>query len=194
VNVTFFPMHFLGLMGMTRRIYTYQPETGWGPLNLLASIGALIIATSVLVFLFNIITSWRRGVIAGNDPWGSYSLEWSTTSPPPVYNFHEIPIVQGLYALWERTADRPVAVGLLRNRRQVLITTLMDAIPNSRHTHPDPSVWPALAAVATGSIFITSIFTPWGYVVGGTLLFFALVGWIWKKPPLIAEDEAEDAA
>ncbi|HEX2617566.1 MAG TPA: cytochrome c oxidase subunit I, partial [Flavobacteriales bacterium] len=70
VNVTFFPQHFLGLMGMTRRVYTYLPETGWGPLNLLSSIGAAIIALSVLVFIANVIRSLRSGLPAGDDPWG----------------------------------------------------------------------------------------------------------------------------
>jgi cytochrome c oxidase subunit I+III len=194
VNVTFFPMHFLGLMGMTRRIYTYQPETGWGPLNLLASAGAVLIAISMVLFLFNVIRSLRRGVPAGRDPWGSFSLEWATTSPPPVYNFREIPVVQGLYSLWERTPNAPVATGLLTTRRQVLLTTLMDAIPNARHNHPSPSYWPPIAAVATGVIFITSIFTPWGYPIGAALLLFAMIGWIWKRPPAFPEDESEESA
>jgi cytochrome c oxidase subunit I+III len=194
MNVTFFPMHFLGLQGMTRRVYTYLPETGWAPLNQLATAGAAIIAISMIIFLFNVFRSLRSGVVAGDDPWGSYSLEWATTSPPPVYNFRDIPVVQGLYALWDRTSEKPVATGLTVEKPEVLLTTVMDAIPNATHTHPAPSVWPVLAAIATGAIFITSIFTPWGYPIGGALLFVGLVGWFWKRPPYPATDEAEKPA
>src|SRR5690606_32726347 len=74
VNVTIFPRHFLGLMGMTRRVYTYAPETGWGPLNLLATAGAVLIAISVLTFLGNIAWSLRHGAIAGDDPWNAHTL------------------------------------------------------------------------------------------------------------------------
>jgi cytochrome c oxidase subunit 1 len=193
INVTFFPMHFLGLQGMTRRIYTYLPETGWGTLNLVASIGAVIIALSVVLFLFNVFSSLRRGVVAGADPWGSYSLEWATSSPPPKYNFRDIPVVQGIYPLWESKV-MPVAHGLATRYQQLLITSLMDAIPGSKHNPPGPSVWPVFAAIAVGSIFITSIFTPWGYPVGSVLLFIALVGWIWQRPPQGRRDSSEDPA
>jgi cytochrome c oxidase subunit I+III len=196
INVTFFPMHFLGLWGMTRRVYTYLPETGWGPLNLVASIGALVIATSVLVFIINAATSWRGGVLAGPDPWGSYSLEWATSSPPPRYNFMHLPMVQGLYALWERTPDEPVAIGLSSVRPQVLLTTVMDAIPSALHNHPQPTIWPFIAALAVGVLFITGIFTPWGFVIGTILLWPALTKWIWKRPPLPGQraDVSEEPA
>jgi len=185
INVTFFPLHFLGLMGMTRRVYTYLPETGWGPLNLLATVGAFTMALSVLLFLANALRSLRGGRIAGDDPWGSPTLEWGTTSPPPSYNFLHIPVVQGLYALWERTPDRPVAVGMHTDRREVLVTTVLDAEPDSIHEHPGPTIWPLHAALAMGVTFIGAIFTPWAFVVGPSLLFVAMLGWMLPrhKPP-----------
>ncbi|HZI75848.1 MAG TPA: cytochrome c oxidase subunit I, partial [Gemmatimonadales bacterium] len=91
MNLTFFPMHQLGLEGMPRRVYTYLPETGWGDLNLLASIGAVIIAISMLIFVINVAASLRNGVLAGDDPWGGETLEWATSSPPRHYNFTHIP-------------------------------------------------------------------------------------------------------
>jgi cytochrome c oxidase subunit I+III len=185
VNVTFFPMHFLGLMGMTRRIYTYAPETGWGPLNLLASIGVLMIALSVVTFIGNVVWSLRRGEIAGDDPWGAHTLEWATSSPPPAYDFLHIPVVQGLYPLWERTPERPVVVGMSTSRPEVLLTTVLDAEPDSRHEHPGPTIWPLLTALAVGVMFIVAIFTPWGFLIGGVLLVPTLIGWGWPRatPP-----------
>jgi len=195
VNVTFFPLHFLGLMGMTRRVYTYLPETGWGPLNLVATVGAFMIAASILVFLVNVFRSLRGGAPAGDDPWGAHTLEWGTSSPPPSYNFLHIPVVQGLYALWERTADRPVVAGMGTRRREILLTTVMDAEPDARYAHPGPSIAPLLAALAVGVTFIGGIFTPWAFVVGPLLLFPALLVWMATQdeqpgPPTPAEEPA----
>jgi cytochrome c oxidase subunit I+III len=181
VNVTFFPMHFLGMMGMTRRVYSYLPETGWGDLNLLATSGTLMIAVSVILFLGNVFWSLRRGAVAGDDPWGAHSLEWATSSPPPSYNYLYLPVVQGVYALWDRTPDAPVVVGTRTDRPEVLITSVLDAEPEARHEHPGPSVWPLLAALCIGVTFIMGIFTPWGFVVGPVLLLPALIGWGWPR-------------
>jgi cytochrome c oxidase subunit I+III len=179
VNLTFFPMHQLGLQGMTRRVYTYLEETGWGDLNLLASIGAGTIALSVAVFLVNVARSLAAGERATDNPWGAESLEWGTSSPPPSYNFLYIPVVQGRAALWSRTPDRPVVTGLRADMHEVLVTTLMDARPDSRHRHPPPSIVPLLAALATGVTFIMLIFTPWGLPVGSVLLTAAFIAWAW---------------
>jgi cytochrome c oxidase subunit I+III len=181
VNVTFFPMHILGLDGMTRRIYTYLPETGWGPLNLVASLGAVIIVSSVAVFLFNVFYSLHRGVIAGDNPWGAASLEWATQSPPPSYVFLHVPIVESEHPLWTDAAELPVATGLRSDIREVLITSLMDAEPDHRQDSPEPTIWPFLGALATGVMFIVAIFTAWGIVVGAVLVFPAFVLWAWPR-------------
>lgn len=93
-NLTFFPMHFLGVMGMVRRIYTYPDLPGWTALNAVATAGAYIQACSVVLFLINLAVSLRRREPAGDDPWGGYSLEWATTSPPPPLNFTSIPPIR----------------------------------------------------------------------------------------------------
>ncbi len=93
-NVTFFPMHILGLLGMPRRIATYLPGRGWETGNLIATIGAFIIAAAVIVFILNVIKTWRNGEKAGNDPWEGNTLEWMVSSPPPEYNFLVIPTVE----------------------------------------------------------------------------------------------------
>ncbi len=94
VNLTFFPMHILGLFGMPRRQWTYPTGLGWSSLNLMASVGALVIATGVMVFLVNFIMSLKSGRPAGDDPWDAFTLEWDTASPPKKYNFLTIPVVR----------------------------------------------------------------------------------------------------
>jgi heme/copper-type cytochrome/quinol oxidase subunit 1 len=89
-------MHILGLMGMPRRIYDYSPERGWTLLNQLATVGAFLIAASVLIFLINVVVSAARRVPAGDDPWEADTLEWMTSSPPPEFNFEAIPVVHSL--------------------------------------------------------------------------------------------------
>jgi cytochrome c oxidase subunit I+III len=195
MNLTFFPMHQLGMEGMPRRVYTYLPESGWGDLNLLASIGAVIIATSMLLFVINVIMSLRNGEIAGDDPWGGESLEWATTSPPRPYNFEYPPVVEGRSPLWETGPELPVVTGLRTDVRDTLVTTLLDAEPDSKHRHPNPSIWPLLTAVATTILFIVLIFTPWGAVIGTPLFLLGLLGWGWprgrdKREQQLVESEA----
>jgi cytochrome c oxidase subunit 1 len=180
-HTAFFPMHVLGLRGMPRRVYTYLPETGWGPLNLVATAGAGLMAVAVLLFVWNVLRSRRAGVVAGPDPWGGPTLEWSTPSPPPDYNFAFLPVVGGRDPRWTDGADPPHVTGLRTDRRDVLVTGLLDAVPDHRHELDGPSIWPFLAAVATTIGLVMVIFTPWGVTVGSVLLLVTFTGWFWPR-------------
>jgi cytochrome c oxidase subunit I len=100
-NLTFFVQHFLGLLGMPRRVFTYPDLPGWGALNMASTIGAFVMALSVIVFLANIGHSLLRGKIAGDNPWEAWTLEWATTSPPSPHNFDRVPPVRSRRPLWD---------------------------------------------------------------------------------------------
>ncbi|HEX2780413.1 MAG TPA: cytochrome c oxidase subunit I [Gemmatimonadaceae bacterium] len=181
VNVTFFPMHQLGMEGMPRRVYTYLEGTGWGDLNLVATIGAVTIFASVMTFLANVVSAYVRGERAPDNPWDAPTLEWATTSPPAAFNFRNIPVVESGAPLWDHPAELPVVTGLRTDRREVLLTTALDAVPDARHAHPGDSIWPFMLAVAIGIFFITLIFTPWGFVIGTVLSMIAFGIWAWPR-------------
>jgi cytochrome c oxidase subunit 1 len=180
-NLTFFPMHLLGLGGMTRRVYTYLPQMQWDGMNMLATAGAFLMGLGFLLFVVNVAVSRRNGVIAGPDPWQAGTLEWATPSPPPHYNFLDLPTVAGREPLWENPPDQPVVTGLREDVREVLVTQPLDAEPDHRDLFPAPTIWPFLAAVATGILFIWSIFSPWGVVWGAIPLAITLTGWFWPN-------------
>ena len=181
VNVAFFPMHILGLNGMPRRVYTYLAETGWGPLNALSTVGAVVVVISVAIFIVNAAISSRAGEVAGTNPWSSYGLEWATSSPPPSYNFVNVPVVLGRHPLWDTRTPLPVITGLRSDRREVLVTTTFDAEPDYRHKQPRWSIWPFYLALCMGVTWIGSIFTPWAVLIGFGMTLLAMLGWGWQS-------------
>ena len=123
-NLTFFPMHQLGLAGMPRRIADYASDAGWNDLNLAATIGGFMIAASMIPFLWNVLVSLRGGEIAGDDPWEANTLEWATSSPPPPYNFDRLPEIR---------SERPLFD--LRHGRTRALTAPPDSGPSPEPTH-----------------------------------------------------------
>ena len=108
-NLTFFPMHIVGMMGMPRRVYTYPDLPGWALLNGIETVGSFVLGGSVLVFLWNVFISLRHGASAGDNPWHAPTLEWATSSPPPVYNFAALPpvTIRSPQPLWDQADEEP---------------------------------------------------------------------------------------
>jgi cytochrome c oxidase subunit I+III len=187
-HLTFFPMHLAGLLGMPRRVYTYPQEMGLDGLNLVSSIGAFIFAASLLLFVGNALLSMRGGRVAPGNVWEAPTLEWATVSPPPQYNFAHIPVVDSRTPLW-REDELPVISGLSAEKREVVLTTVIDAMPDLRDISPVPTISPLIAAAVLTVGFIGSIFTPWAVVWGALPVAIALTLWFWPKPG-VKEDES----
>jgi cytochrome c oxidase subunit 1 len=180
-QLAFFPMHWSGMLGMPRRVYTYPAGLGLELPNLLSTIGAFVVALAVGLFVVNGLVSLYRGRIAGPNPWGAASLEWATSSPPPVYNFAHIPVVESNTPLWDNDGELPVVTGLRVDEKEMLLTTVVAATPDLREPVPEPSLWPLISAIAVGVVFISSIFSPWAIAVGLVPCGIALTAWFWPK-------------
>jgi cytochrome c oxidase subunit I len=187
-QVAFFPMHFLGIMGMPRRVYTYQAGLGWEALNLISTIGAAVFALALLIFVVNAIVSLRRGEKASANPWGASGLEWATASPPPPYNHAHIPLVGSRTPLWDNPEALPVMHGLRVEERELVVTTVIEAKPDLRDPSPEPTIWPFVASLALTAMFVSSIFTPWAVVVGAIPVAGALIAWFWPKDPHVSPE------
>ncbi|OFE13551.1 cytochrome c oxidase subunit I [Pseudohongiella acticola] len=193
-NLTFFPMHQLGFEGMPRRVYTYLADMGWQDLNFAITLAAFVLGTGFLLTLINAVISRSRGDLAGSNPWQAETLEWATTSPPQNYNFRHLPVVSSRTPLWDQSdADRLECVaGLRADRRELLVTTLLEARAQSVLIMPNPSIWPFLLSLAVGFGFLGFMFEPWLFVVGFALSFFMIVGWLWPKKPWLDGEQSYD--
>ena len=180
-QLAFFPMHFAGLLGMPRRVYTYPAGQGLELPNLLSTMGAFAVASAVLLFVINGLWSLYRGAIAPPNPWDASTLEWAVSSPPPVYNFEHIPVVESRTPLWDEKGALPVVTGLRVDEKELLLTTVVAATPDLREPVPQASPWPLISAIATAIFFITSIFSPWAVVFGAIPTAIALAAWFWPK-------------
>ncbi len=173
-NMTFMPMHVLGVLGMPRRVYTYSVDQNWAGLNLFVSIGAFVIALSILLMIVNLLRSARKGEECGMNPWGASTLEWAIPSPPPHYNFAVIPTVRSQHPLWDEEAN----------------AVEPPPVPAHGEPHmPSPSYWPMVVAFGVtmvgGGLLIWQANTWLGLAVialSGWIGMHGVYGWIFEPP------------
>ncbi|MCW8193917.1 cytochrome c oxidase subunit I [Proteobacteria bacterium 005FR1] len=185
INLTFFPMHQLGLEGMPRRVYTYLNDMGWGDYNFFITFSAFLLAFGFFLTFYNAVVSYRTGDPAGSNPWNADTLEWATDSPPANYNHRHIPVVSSRSPMWDvaRTGERPVVGGLRADRREILLTTVLDAEPQAAQVMPSPSPWPFFLAVAVAFGFVGVMYIPLLFVWAFFVSFLMIVGWLWPRRP-----------
>jgi cytochrome c oxidase subunit I+III len=187
--LTFFPMHIVGLLGMPRRTYTYEPGLGWTALNLIETLGAYLLASGLLLMVANLAISRFRGPPSGDDPWGGDTLEWATTSPPRPYNFPVIPKVTSPYAMWDKEDREVDAERLTRGSRtleeghETPATTTLDAEFDEILDMPSDSWAPLLLAASLSAIFVMLLTGHWTTaLVFAGLAAAVLAAWHWKEP------------
>jgi cytochrome c oxidase subunit 1 len=194
-NLTFGPFHILGLEGMPRRIYQYEPGLGFDFWNMVSTIGSFLIAVSILVFLYNAVRSIRHGEVAGPDPWDARTLEWATSSPPPAHNFDEIPVVRGLDDFWHKKytegADGrlvPVVAGAAEGADGHAHAESHGEAPAEGHgagdggeghaIHmPSPSYYPVIAALGLPILCYGLIYSSILVIDGALTILVGLFGW-----------------
>jgi len=210
-NLTFFPMHINGLLGMPRRVYTYQGGLGWDGLNLLETIGAFTLGVGILLTILNALKSLNDGQVAGDNPWGGSSLEWATSSPPQPYNFEVLPEVNSRNPLWDVVTSAPEgkkdASAMIRMendptdpaQRETLSTSLIEAEPEAILHMPEDDLVPFWLALSLTLLFIGLLVSARLQLTGavlagiGTLLAIAFIMvWLWPKPlRVLRQGEAE---
>lgn len=182
-NVTFQPMMILGLLGMPRRIYSYSDGLGWALWNMVATVGAFMVAASILIFIYNVVISLRSKEEAGPDPWDGRTLEWSIPSPPPAYNFAVIPQVRALDDFWHRKYvenESGVPVPIVAGGAQQVEAEQHEEAGHKIHM-PSPSFFPLIAAmglplIAVGFIYAGANGVPL-IAVGAVVFLVGIYAW-----------------
>ncbi|WP_375271197.1 cytochrome c oxidase subunit I [Sphingomonas sp.] len=195
-NLTFFPMHITGLLGMPRRVFTYPAELGVDGLNLLSTIGSYLFAGGVLVIVVDLALSPRRAK-APRNPWNAGTLEWLAHPDDEDWGIRSVPLIESRYPIW----DQPNFVANVdegrfflpdaeEGRRETIITTAVDARPAQVIRLGTPSVVPMITAVALGSVFIlTTYHLYWAALAGGMATLAAVLWWLWSTAEIPEKPE-----
>ena len=186
MNLTFFPMHFSGLYGMPRRTYQYDAGQGLELFNMLSSIGTLILVIGTTFLVVNLIKSWRNGERASSNPWGAATLEWTIPSPPPEYNFAELPQVKSRYPLWNlKGGDKLVHETTYEEEKHLRVPTATEL----GIVLPNPSIWPLLTAAGMLCMFSGLLFMDSSVKTAIAIMLTGALWWVgslykWLMTPL----------
>jgi cytochrome c oxidase subunit 1/cytochrome c oxidase subunit I+III len=181
INLTFFPMHIMGIEGMTRRVYTYPGGLGWDSLNMISTIGAFVLAVGLLITIINFFRSLTYGELAGKNPWHADTLEWSTDSPPKPYGSEHIPVVVSRHPLWDDWEEEkdPKGERILDQGRLTVATSALDGEPLSLSRMPEDSIMPLVESLALTLFFVAIVFKLLAAAIATGVLNAI---WLWPKP------------
>jgi cytochrome c oxidase subunit I+III len=193
-NVAFFPMHLTGMMGMPRRVYTYSADLGVSMLNLVSTVGAFVFALGVAVVVADLALSRRRG-LAPRNPWHAGTLEWLATPGGESWGVRSVPLIESRYPLWDQPGfvkdvdeGRYFLPDAEEGKRELVISTVLDAHPIQVARVPGPSVKPMLAAAALGGVFIlTTYHLYWAALASGVAALAVILWWLWTGTGIIPE-------
>jgi cytochrome c oxidase subunit I+III len=198
-HVGFFPMHFTGLLGMPRRVYTYPEGLGWDWLNLTSTVGAFAFAAGVLLFVIDVVQHFWRGAKISRNPWNAGTLDWMMEIPPEDWGARSVPIIATRYPLWQQANflddvdnGRFLIPDAPDMRRETIITSVVDGRPEQVLRVPGNSWWPLLAAIATGGFFIGATFHAWVITgVSAVLSFILILCWVWNTAEIPEKNERD---
>jgi cytochrome c oxidase subunit I+III len=194
-NITFLPMHFTGLRGMPRRVFTYPEGLGWDWLNLVSTVGAYVMAAGVAVLAFDVVSAVWRGGVAPRNPWNAGTLEWTAGVPSEPWGIRSVPIITSRYPLWEQPEllenidkGRYYLPDAEEGKRETLITGVLDADPEQVLRLPSNSFLPMLSAVFIGGSFIAATFHWWWpALASGVVGILFIMAWLWTGTALVPE-------
>ena len=199
-NIAFLPMHWTGLMGMPRRVWTYPEELGVGTANLISSIGAFIFAAGVLTIVYDVLRPRGRQPYARRNPWNAGTLEWLAEMPGENWGARSVPFIRSRYPIW----DQPNFIGDVDKgrfylpdaeemKRETLVTSVLDGEPLQCLRVPGPSFMPMIAAAFTGAVFIFATFHWWtATIVAMVLSTASILVWLWRGTALLPEKSEKD--
>jgi cytochrome c oxidase subunit I+III len=199
-NVTFLPMHFTGLRGLPRRVFTYPEGLGFDVLNLMSSVGAFILAAGLLVVAWDVVRPKGRQPYAQRNPWGAGTLEWLQEMPGQPWGVRSIPEISHRYPLWDQAHFvRDVDEGRFylpdaeERKREMIVTTPIDARPTQCLRVPGPTFITLLAALFTGGVFIFPTYKLWWpMAISAALALGTIIVWLWTGTSFIPEKPEKD--
>lgn len=194
-NVTFLPMHWTGLLGMPRRVYTYPANMGFDTLNMISSIGAFVLGIGFAVFLWDVVRPRKSQPLCERNPWNAGTLEWLAEVPDKPWGVRSIPQIDSRYPLWDQPDFvRDVDEGRFylpdaeEGLRETLVTSEIDAVPQQVLRVPGPTFITMWAAIFTGGIFIFGTFHWWwSTIISGALALATILIWLWSGTAIIPE-------
>jgi cytochrome c oxidase subunit I+III len=194
-NITFMPMHFTGMRGMPRRVFTYPAGLGFEELNMVSTVGAVILAAGILVVVFDVVRPKPKSAVSPRDPWGAGTLEWVQEMPGQPWGIRSIPEIDSRYPLWDQpNLMRDIDEGRFflpdaeEMRRETIVTSVIDATPLHCQRLPGSSFLPLLAALTTGGFFIFGTYHLWTLAIASLAAALAvIVRWLWTGTALIPE-------